>query len=65
MVDGSEGGPNLEHVWRYAIIPLLEERFYGAKRPADVEAAFGLAALRKRIEPDARHEAEIELHENE
>ena len=65
MVDGSDGGPNLEHVWRYAIIPLLEERFYGAKRPADVVADFGLAAIRRRLEPETSEDDDVETQEEE
>jgi 5-methylcytosine-specific restriction enzyme B len=49
MVDESSGDPRLEHVWRFAIMPLLEERFYGAKRAAELEREFGLAALQRRL----------------
>jgi 5-methylcytosine-specific restriction protein B len=45
--DGSP--PRLEHVWRYAIQPLLEERFFGVKSRAEVERDFGLVALRRRL----------------
>lgn len=47
--DGTE--PNLEAVWRHAILPLLEERYYGSQR--DVKREFGLAALRKKTADDA------------
>jgi 5-methylcytosine-specific restriction protein B len=40
--DGS--APNLERVWRNAIMPLLEEHYYGTTR--DVHVDFGLARLR-------------------
>jgi hypothetical protein len=53
MTNGADGGPNLEHVWRYAITPLLEERFYGTKRAADIANSFGLPRLRKRIQQHA------------
>jgi MoxR-like ATPase len=49
--DGSE--PRLDRIWEHALKPLLEEHFYGAGR--DIEAEFGVKALRKRLaeEPDA------------
>src|SRR5204863_9438805 len=40
--DGS--APDLERVWRYSIMPLLEEQYYGTGR--NLEADFGLARLR-------------------
>jgi hypothetical protein len=44
-----DGPPDLERVWRYAIQPLLEERFYGARQSAELEHDFGLAAMRARL----------------
>jgi 5-methylcytosine-specific restriction protein B len=35
-----DGAPDIERVWRYAIAPLLEERFYGARRLADIQRQF-------------------------
>jgi len=53
MMTAGDGPPRLEHVWRYAIQPLLEERFFGVKTRGDVEREFGLAALRRWLrEPD-------------
>jgi hypothetical protein len=43
--DGNE--PDLERIWRHAIMPLLEEYFYGSGR--DLKAEFGLKALRIRL----------------
>ena len=43
--DGS--APDLDRVWRRAIKPLLEEHFFGSGR--DVEAEFGVNALRKNL----------------
>lgn len=40
--DGSP--PNLERVWKHAILPVLEEHLYGSGR--DIAADFGLAAIR-------------------
>ena len=40
-----EGG--LERIWKRAILPLLEEHFYGSQR--DVETEFGLAGLRSAL----------------
>lgn len=39
--------PDLERTWAHAVLPLLEERCYGTGR--DVEAEFGLAAIRRRV----------------
>ncbi len=39
----------LQRIWRTAILPLLEEHFFGEGR--NVEAEFGLAALRKKQGP--------------
>jgi hypothetical protein len=62
-----DGRPaDVKVVWRYAIRPLLEERFYGSLSGADIEARFGLEAIRRRLEtvspeeppePPAGHEA--------
>jgi MoxR-like ATPase len=43
--DGS--APNLERVWRNAILPLLEEHYYGTTR--DVRSDFSLDRLRRAI----------------
>lgn len=40
------GPPDLDRIWRHAIAPLLEERFFGARRPAEIERDFSPAALR-------------------
>jgi hypothetical protein len=37
----------LEHVWEHALMPLLEEHFYGTT--LDVRKEFGLGALRKQL----------------
>ena len=44
-----DGAPDLDRIWRYAIRPLLEERFYGARRPEELERDFGLAEMRSRL----------------
>jgi MoxR-like ATPase len=41
--------PDLERVWKHAIMPLLEEHFYGTTR--NVATDFGLKALRKALGP--------------
>ena len=51
--DGS--APNVERVWRYSIMPLLEEHYYGADR--NLEADFGLSRLRQRLAAEADREA--------
>jgi len=40
----------LDLVWRYDILPLLHEHFYGIKPPEMIDQEFGLESLRKRIE---------------
>jgi 5-methylcytosine-specific restriction protein B len=40
----------LERVWRYAILPLLVEQHHGRLAPDEVEAAFGLEALRAAVD---------------
>jgi MoxR-like ATPase len=39
--------PDLDRVWTHAIMPLLEEHYYGTGR--DVNSEFGLAVLRKKL----------------
>jgi 5-methylcytosine-specific restriction protein B len=46
--------PDLDRVWKHAIIPLLEEHYYGTNR--DIAGDFGLDALRKAL----RAPAEVE-----
>jgi 5-methylcytosine-specific restriction protein B len=41
---GEPGG--LERVWKYDLLPLLEEHYYGRMTRAEVHGRFGLAALR-------------------
>jgi 5-methylcytosine-specific restriction enzyme B len=55
MTDG-EQPPRLERVWEHAILPLLEEHYFGA-RP-DVRGEFGLVALRARLAASAEAEDE-------
>ncbi|WP_062465690.1 McrB family protein [Demequina maris] len=42
----------LDRIWRYDILPLLEEHYYGRISRTDVHATFGLAALRRSISTD-------------
>jgi hypothetical protein len=46
MTAGAEP-PDLARIWKHAILPVLEEHFYGVNR--DVEAEFGLDALEKAL----------------
>ena len=50
MRDGLDEPGALDLVWRYDILPLLHEHFYGSKSPEVIDQEFGLASLRKRIE---------------
>jgi len=40
-----DGAPDLDRIWRHAIAPLLEERFFGARRAAEIERDFSPSAL--------------------
>ncbi|QIK67288.1 AAA domain-containing protein [Nocardioides sp. HDW12B] len=50
MRDGLHEPGALDLVWRYDILPLLHEHFYGSKSPEAIDQDFGLMSLRKRIE---------------
>lgn len=54
MRDGLDAPGALDLVWRYDILPLLHEHFYGSKSPEVIDQEFGLAALRRRIAQRAR-----------
>ncbi|WP_328524539.1 AAA family ATPase [Kribbella sp. NBC_00359] len=54
MRDGLDAPGALELVWRYDILPLLHEHFYGSKSPELIDEEFGLAGLRRRIAQRAR-----------
>jgi 5-methylcytosine-specific restriction protein B len=55
--------PDLDRVWKHAIIPLLEEHYFGTGR--DVAAEFGLTALRKSLEVSASAEPEPPTEEGQ
>ncbi|GAB4058340.1 AAA family ATPase [Catellatospora paridis] len=48
MRDGLDGDPALERVWRYDLMPLLEEHFFGQLSRAEVARRFGFAAIQTR-----------------
>jgi len=54
MRDGLHEPGALDLVWRYDILPLLHEHFYGSKSPEAIDQDFGLMSLRKRIENRAK-----------
>jgi 5-methylcytosine-specific restriction protein B len=54
MRAGLDAPGALDLVWRYDILPLLHEHFYGSKSPEVIDQEFGLAALRRRIAQRAR-----------
>jgi len=39
----------LERIWKYDILPLLDDHFYGARTPEQIRAQFGLPALLAKI----------------
>jgi 5-methylcytosine-specific restriction protein B len=44
------GSPDVNRIWARAILPLLEERFYGARKRGEIEEEFAPEAIRRRIE---------------
>ena len=49
MKDETTGPGGLEAIWRFDLLPLLEEHYYGRLTRAEVHERFGLAALRRKI----------------
>ncbi len=49
MKPGLDTDAALERVWRFDLLPLLEEHYYGRLTRAQVRNRFGLAAVRSRI----------------
>lgn len=45
----AEDSDGLGRIWRYDILPLLEEHFYGQLTTRDVASRFGLSTLQRRI----------------
>ncbi|CEA09669.1 5-methylcytosine-specific restriction enzyme B [Arthrobacter saudimassiliensis] len=45
----SETRAGLERIWKYELLPLLEEHYYGALSREDLHARFGLEAIERRI----------------
>jgi 5-methylcytosine-specific restriction enzyme B len=60
-----EGEPDVERVWSHAIMPLLEERFYGGLTRDQIESEFGLRAIRARLTREAEPEPETEVQVTE
>jgi 5-methylcytosine-specific restriction enzyme B len=60
-----DGEPDVERVWSHAIMPLLEERFYGGLTREQIESEFGLRAIRARLEREAEPEPETEVQATE
>ena len=57
MTDPEEG-PDLERIWQRAIMPLLDEYFYGTKWDP---TRFSLAKLRSRLQTPTGPEPDDEL----
>ncbi|KFF58332.1 hypothetical protein JF66_19350 [Cryobacterium sp. MLB-32] len=41
----------LEMIWKYEILPLLEDHYYGQRTPESIRKDFGLDTLRGAVEP--------------
>lgn len=50
----------LERIWRFDILPLLEEHYYGRLTRDEVHRRFGLAALRRGLQAGGPAQAETE-----
>lgn len=49
MKDAATSQSGLERIWRYDILPLLDDHFYGARTPERIREQFGLDALLARV----------------
>ncbi|MGB6073489.1 MAG: AAA family ATPase [Rhodococcus sp. (in: high G+C Gram-positive bacteria)] len=56
MKSEAETETGIERVWRYDLLPLLEEHYFGRLTRSQIYGRFGLAALRARIAPAAEPE---------
>lgn len=52
----AESDQGLARIWRYDILPLLEEQLYGTHTREQVYAEFGLDVIRRAIQPAAEDE---------
>lgn len=52
MRPDAETDAGLERIWRYDLLPLLEEHHYGRASRAEIGRRFGLNAVRRAVEPD-------------
>lgn len=50
MKDSARDRIGLERIWKYDILPLLDDHFYRMQTPEQVRAQFGLAALLAKVE---------------
>ena len=48
----------LRRVWKYDVVPLLEEHYYGRMTRDQVQARFGLEALRSRVIGKSAHDVD-------
>lgn len=49
MKHSARDDSGLERIWKYDILPLLDDHFYGARTPEQIRAQFGLEALLARL----------------
>ena len=50
MKNSARDRVGLERIWKYDILPLLDDHFYGVQTPEQVRAQFSLAALLAKFE---------------
>lgn len=49
MKSSASAESGLERIWKYDILPLLDDHFYGARTPEQIREQFGLEALLRKI----------------
>jgi 5-methylcytosine-specific restriction protein B len=54
---------DIDRVWRYDIMPLLEEHYYGQKDREGIRAEFGVAVLRSALPSSSREAEDVTLGE--
>jgi 5-methylcytosine-specific restriction protein B len=52
MKPHAETDEGLEEIWKYELLPLLEEQYFGRMKRDQVREKFGLAAMRRKADPD-------------
>lgn len=54
MKPHAETDEGLEEIWKYELLPLLEEQYFGRLKRGQVRERFGLSAMRRKAQGDQR-----------